>query len=149
MKVTTELKNFIKREFANKKELVKKEYKEKGKKDYEEELANLEKTKEFQNYKKAKEELFKYIELKIGEFGGYRNSTNGFYYSNFYSSDVEPNEYVKINSYYDYVKSNSYSDCESEVEKIDRDMEMVLIKLTYEKDFDNVKKLLSEYGIEL
>lgn len=139
MKVTTELKNLIKREFAKKIEDAKsnsrKEYEEKFNKE-KEKFIN---TDVYKNFIDAQKKLRKYLEDKEKENGDYYSSKEGFYYTSSYVS----------RDYEDFLRKSRTSYDSKAVDKIDRDMEMVLIKLTYEKDFENVKKLLSEYQINI
>lgn len=84
-------------------------------------------------------ELEKYVSEKRKKYGDYSTAEGDFYYSDCNLYTRSANDIVMWNRKYS----------QDELCKLDKDMEMILIKLNYEKDFDNVKKLLSEYGIEV
>lgn len=142
MKVTTELKNLIKAEFEKKKEDYRKESKKQGKIQYEAELEKFKQTEVYQNYIKSVRELQDYLkvcEKTYGRYGEYDSFRLPYYYDN---SDYFRKAEDMIKAYYNYNSNNNDMDFNSQRDKL-------LIKLTYEKDFDKVQALLKEYGIEL
>lgn len=137
MKVTTELKNLIKRQFEDKKNIAEKEYREQGKIKYQEELESFKQTDVYKNYIASVNELKKYLETCSTKYDCY--SDYPYYYND--------NVYFKYSD--DMLKAQYNYSCCNLLNELDRKRDSLLIKLTYEKDFDKVQELLKEYGIEL
>lgn len=138
LKVSTELKNVIKRSFEEKKKTLRKDMERQNEESYQKKLKELEDSKEFKAYVKA----YKALEEKFyDEKFNIHNSEESWYVS-FH----EPHSDSFIEKKY-WSKRDSL--IEKEMTKLEQEKETLLIKLTYEKDFEEIKKMLAEYEIYL
>lgn len=150
MKVTTELKNLIKRSFDEKRAKVTNELKEMSKKLYEDKKKEVENTKEFKAYVKACKELYERFEEDYNRQGNYYDGNTSYRLNLNNMKNVIVEDIVKDNSDY-YAKYNKTfnTNIDKEIKELNLAQESLLIKLTYEKDFDAIKEMLAEYDIAI
>lgn len=147
MKVTTELKHIISRSFDEK---LNKEYDElntKIKKSISDKKDEVLATKEYKDYRKAADALYKKYEKEIQrdmKRYGKNNKPYRLDEMKFLLNDI--GFFVGDNSYC----YNEYGKEKNNIkDSLSKQKESLLIKLTYEKDLDRIKSLLSEYGIDI
>ena len=136
MKVSTELKNLIKDEFQKKRDDVKKDYNSFMNQYIENAKHIIESDPDFKQFVELANKLYeKYSNMEfIGVSSTIENASTlkaatAFYRS--YSSGIGNTEFgEKLN----------------ELNVAERNL---LIKLTYEKDIDKIREMLSDYGIEI
>lgn len=150
MKVTTELKNLIKAEFAKKRKDVETEIKLKQKEKYKAELEKMRYNQTFNEIKKLFAKL--YDEWSVGyldEGERYDKTTAQdvvYLRSEFKNlSDMEP-EHLLGDNYWCLDKFENGADKINELKKQEQSL---LIKLTYEKDLEVIKQMLAEYDINI
>lgn len=148
MKVTTELKNLIKRHFEEMKQERIKINKEERRKIHDERAAEIENSSEFKNYVEAAKMLYEYLkpdyeEKGHGAWNDNKLNTVPYYYNQGYFSSL-----LEIKGT-NFIWENGRFNANVETTDLTRAQEGLLIKLTYEKDIEVIKSLLSEYGIEL
>lgn len=149
MKVTTELKNLIKRSFDEKRAIVKREAENIARKEYENVLEEVSNSKEFKDYVNAANafyERFKNLSAK-----SYGEECEPYYVYNLSDlKNIEPKHIVRDNvgSYARY-NNSIMEEVRSKVEELDLAQESLLIKLTYEKDLDKIREMLAEYDITI
>ena len=150
MKVTTELKNLIKTEFANKRAKVKAEIKLNRETVYKAELEKLNYNETFNEIKSLMTKLYdeyagKYIE------GGKRwdNTTSkdiAYITSKFKEfRNLKPSDLLGDNSYY----LEQLEEGQDKIAELKKQEQSLLIKLTYEKDLEVIKQMLAEYDINI
>lgn len=149
MKVTTELKNLIKRSFDEKRAIVQKEAEGIARKEYESVLGEVASSKEFKDYIKAANafyERFKNLHTK-----SYGEECEPYYVYNLSDlKDIKPERIVHDNvSAYVRYNNNLMAEIRARVEELNLAQEALLIKLTYEKDFDKIREMLAEYDIKI
>ena len=144
MKVTTELKRVIERAFGLKADEASKVFETSCKEKIKKVKSEIESSSEFQNYKKACEELYEYLLPDITLAGDSWATQGGkpYYYSNDATHNIKHpsvNQFVYecINSY----KRNHYN------QDYSAEKDTLLVKLTYEKDLEKIKEILKEYNI--
>ena len=150
MKVTTELKNLIKAEFAKKRRDVETEIKLKQKESYKAELEKMRYNKTFNEIKKLFAKLYEEWAVEYLEESDRYNKTTAqdivYLRSEFKKfSDMQP-EHLLGNNDWCLDKLESGADKITELKKQEQSL---LIKLTYEKDLDVIKQMLSEYDINI
>ena len=147
MKVSTELKSIIVGEFSKRKKAIEKKYEDVVREAYKKRLTELEESKEFIEFMRAtralcdslKDDCEKHPDL-------YTNETPYAYGDLFYKlMKLESKQIIRSNEYR-CTKSDVYFD---ELHENERQRDTLLIKLTYEKNMEDITKLLAEYGIEL
>lgn len=145
MKVTTELKNVIKRSFAERKEALRKAFLEEAKTTYNEKIKWLSELPEFQEYIAASKKL----EEKLKDIPGSRSPIppNTYYYRKQYFCEVEPENIIVSESPYYICEHNP--ELNKQIDKLSNEQDALLVKLTYEKDIKKIEKLLEEYQITL
>ena len=139
MKVSTELKNFIKRSFTEKRNNCRKEWEERINKEYKDKIEEIEESLEFKNFKEA------YLIFK-----------NRFDDEQYNSKNSEEPWYLNFHDGFcgeDFVKKMYWNRRDREADiacaEFDKQCEKVLIQLTYEKDIEGIKELLAKYDIYL
>lgn len=137
MKVTTELKNLIKRKFKEKENAYVEEQKKLMEESRNKRIKEIEESKEYKYYVDATNRLVKFISDLENKYPYKDRFDNGFYYTL---------SYLGVKDAKDFVYNTTYG---VDVSTITEQMEKVLIRLTYEKDFEKVVELLAEYGIEI
>lgn len=148
MKVTTELKNLIKRSFDEKRESVRRENKEIANKLFKEKEKEVISSKEYKNYVKAAQALYERFK------DDYENQGNTYDGKTFYNlkfsliKDIKPSSIIASNiDYYCRYNDEVSKNIKRGIDLLDLAQESLMIKLTYEKDMDTIKTMLSEYGI--
>lgn len=149
MKITTELKNLIKRSFAEKRAIVQAEARGIARKQYEAVLNEVANSDEFKEYNKAANAL--YERLKDLNDKSYGEGCEPYYiYHVCELNDVKPEYFIKdnVNSYVKYDESimKMMRDKDKELELA---QESLMIKLTYERDLDKIREMLAEYDIKI
>lgn len=137
MKVTTELKNLIKRKFKEKENIYVEEQKQLMEEARNKRIKEIENSKEYKDYVDATNIFENYLNVLVDKYPYKDRFDNGFYYTSNYLSAKNAN---------DFTYNTTYS---VDVSPITEQMERVLIRLTYEKDFEKVVELLAEYGIDI
>lgn len=150
LKVTTELKNLIKAEFANKRKAVENEIKLKREENYKAELEKMKYNKTFNEIKKLFAKLYDEWRVEYLEENDRYNKTTAqdFVYlrSEFKKfSDMEP-EYLLGNNKWclDEIDEGAIR-----IAELKKQEQSLLIKLTYEKDLEVIKQMLAEYDINI
>lgn len=151
MKVTTELKNLIKRSFDEKRAKVKSEANEKARVEYESFLNEFGKSKEFKAYVKSAQNLYNAFEDKMTK-NNYGNDCMPWYFSSSFEAlnEVEPGNMLRDNvSTYGRYNDDTMKEVRDRVNELDLAQESLMIKLTYEKDIETVRAMLAEYDITI
>lgn len=150
MKVTTELKNLIKNEFANKVAKLKAEIKLNRESAYKAELEKLRYNETFNEIKSLIAKLYdeyagKYIE--DGKRWDKSTSKDIAYITSKFKDfkDLKPSDLLGDNSYY----LERLEEGQDKIAELKKQEQSLLIKLTYEKDLDVIKKMLAEYDINI
>lgn len=149
MKVTTELKNLIKRSFDEKRAKVSSELKSVAQDLFEEKRKEVASSKEFKAYVKASAALYERFKDDYKEQGDNYNGKTAYNFRKLSNlSDVEVEDIVGNNSdYYARYNEDIKTNVKKEITELDLAQESLMIKLTYEKDLDDVREMLGEYGI--
>lgn len=150
MKVTTELKNLIKRNFDEKRATVTRELKEVANDLYESKKKEVENSKEFKAYVKACKELYERFKEDY-DAQGYRYDGKTPYRLHLDNmNDVEVVDIIKDNiDCYAKYNEDITTNINKEVKALDLAQEALMIKLTYEKDLDKIREMLAEYDITI
>lgn len=151
MKVTTELKNLIRRSFDEKRAKVKAEANEKARTEYESFLKEFAKSKEFKAYLKAAQNLYNAFEDKIAK-NNYGDDCMPWYFTSTFEelNEVEPDDMLRDNvSAYGRHNDDTMKEVRDKVKELDLAQESLMIKLTYEKDIETVRAMLAEYDITI
>ena len=145
MKVTTELKNIVKTAFAKKAEAYRKSKLEDMHREYESAVEWLENTQEYKDYIIALERLHERLKPDIAV----RNArdkgcdSTAYYYQFDFSKQLSARNIIRENGNWTLFENDE------ELNKIEREQNTLLVKLTYEKDMDRIQALLAEYDIEI
>lgn len=149
MRVTTELKNLIKRSFDEKRAIVRREAESIARKKYENVFSEVNNSKEFQDYVKAANALYeRFKDLSKKSYG---EECEPYYVYNFSDlNDIKPERIVhdNVSTYVRYNKDIMAEEREK-ITKLDLEQESLMIKLTYEKDLDKIREMLAEYDIKI
>lgn len=150
MKVTTELKNLIKNEFANKVAKVKAEIKLNRESAYKAELEKLRYNETFNEIKSLMAKLYdEYAEKYIEDGKRWDKSTSkdiAYITSKFKNfKDLNPSDLLGDNSYC----LKHLEEGQGKIAELKKQEQSLLIKLTYEKDLDVIKQMLAEYDINI
>ena len=150
MKVTTELKNLIKTEFANKRAKVKAEIKLNRETVYKAELEKLNYNKTFNEIKSLMAKLYDEYAGKYIEDGHRWDKTTSkdiaYITSKFKEfKNLKPSDLLGDNSYY----LERLEEGQDKIAELKKQEQSLLIKLTYEKDLDVIKQMLAEYDINI
>lgn len=137
MKVTTELKNLIKRKFKEKENVYVEEQKQIMEETRNKRIKEIEDSKEYKDYVDATKKLQTFVNELEHKYPYKERFENGFYYTT---------DSLCVKDARNFTYNTTYS---VDVSPITEQMERVLIRLTYEKDFDKVVELLKEYDIEI
>lgn len=149
MKITTELKNLIKRSFDEKRVEVKRQAKENAILDYEKFLNEFEKSKEFKAYAKAAQNLYDAFKEQMVP-NNYASNCKAW---SFNTSFTNLNKIEAATLCWDntdvYVRHNETiaENVREKINAIDLAQESLMIKLTYEKDIETIRTMLAEYNI--
>ena len=148
MKVTTELKNLIKEEFQRKISNFTKEYELDAEKQYKNFVKEVESDEDYIQFKKHAQNLYEKYKDRLSDGGKYAMSSDIAYYTNSFRNLRNIKSFELFG---DNTKSYAREDkmYESGLAELRKQEQALLIKLTYEKSLDNVRELLSEYGIEI
>lgn len=151
MKVTTELKNLIKRSFDEKRAKVKTEAESKVREEYEYFLNEFGKSKEFKAYAKAAQNLYDTFKNQMNN-NDYGSDCKPWYASSYFSNlnGVKPNNICcdNVSTYMRY-NDKAMKEVRDKVKELDLAQESLMIKLTYEKDLETVRAMLAEYDITI
>ena len=143
MKVTSELKKYIKRSFDEKKEKTRQEIKQKADDAYDAKLKEMEESDEF----KALKEAYHVFKDKFYDEKYDSKTSKESWYLRFFDEYEEASYFIRKS--YNFYDSEQTKEIHLACDELDKQCEKVLIKLTYEKDLDAVKELLAEYDIYL
>ena len=149
MKVTTELKNLIKRSFDEKRTIVQKEAEGIARKEYESVLGEVASSKEFKDYIKAANAFYeRFKDLNTNTYGEKCEPYYAYHIDSL--KDIKPESIVcdNVRSYVRY-NDNLMAKVRAKVEELDLAQEALMIKLTYEKDLDKIREMLAEYDIKI
>lgn len=150
MKVTTELKNLIKRSFDEKRKKVKVEAENNARKEYEDLLSVFGKSKEFKDYAKAANNLYNAFADKSKN--NYGSDCKPWYFASMFKNlnGVKPDDMLGDNvSTFSRCNDGIIKEVRNKVNKLDLAQESLMIKLTYEKDIETVRAMLAEYDITI
>ena len=148
MKVTTELKNLIRRSFDEKRANVSNEIKSVAKDLFEEKRNEVIASKEFKTYVKACKALYERFEKDYKSEGNYYSGNTAYRLKIEGFNDIKPEDIISDNSsYYSKYNVDIQNELGSKVKELDLAQESLMIKLTYEKDLDAVREMLAEYDI--
>ena len=148
MKVTTELKNLIRRSFDEKRANVSNEIKSVAKDLFEEKRNEVIASKEFKTYVKACKVLYERFEEDYKSEGNYYSGNTAYRLKIEGFNDIKPEDIISDNSsYYSKYNVDIQNELGSKVKELDLAQESLMIKLTYEKDLDTVREMLAEYDI--
>ena len=150
MKVTTELKNLIKNEFAKKVAKVKSEIKLNRETAYKAELEKLKYNETFNEIKSLMAKLYDEYSGKYIEDGSrWEKSTakDVAYITREFKEfkNLKPSDLLGDNSYY----LERLEEGQDKIAELKKQEQSLLIKLTYEKDLDVIKQMLAEYDINI
>ena len=147
MKVTTELKRLITAAFEKKNKDYLEARQIEAKVIYEGKIAEVESSDAFKSYVKACNELYEYLKTDyevVGGYPSYRERIKAPYYYLNLGELLKPRVKRFIEDYSSqYVKY----DCKCPNYEVEKDA--LLVKLTYEKDLDQIRQLLRQYDIEI
>lgn len=148
MKITTELKNLIRRSFDEKRANVSNEIKSVAKDLFEEKRNEVISSKEFKAYVKACKALYERFEEDYKSEGNYYSGNTAYRLKIEGFNDIKPEDIISDNSsYYSKYNTDIQNELGSKVKELDLAQESLMIKLTYEKDLDTVREMLAEYDI--
>lgn len=148
LKVTTELKNLIKRNFDEKRAKVENEINSVAKGLFEEKKREVSTSKEFKAYVKACRALYERFEEDYKAQGDYYSGKTAYNMKIGNLVDVKVEDIILDNircysKYNDDIRTNA----SKEIKALDLAQESLMIKLTYEKDLNTIKAMLAEYDI--
>ena len=146
MKVTTELKNLIKRNFDEKRSKVKQKVIDLSKKEYEEMKKEFENSVEYKNFVSASNALFKAFESQA--VYPYSENKKPYYFTTHFK-ELAKNKVEDFISEDYYFSNKNQEKWKDEINKLDLEQESLMIKLTYERDLDKIRALLAEYDISI
>lgn len=149
MKITTELKNLIKRSFDEKRAEIRKLSAKEAQIAYEKMVINFEKSKEFKAYAKAANNLYEAFE-EFKTQNSYGNDCNPWNLNRDFCSlrNATAKIFVSDNVFvYSRYNKNIMKAIRDKINELDLAQESLLIKLTYEKDIENIRNTLAEYNI--
>ena len=149
MKITTELKNLIRRSFDEKKALVQKEAESVARKKYESVLTEVANSKEFDAYIKAANAFYeRFKDLNSNSYGEKCEPYYVYHLGDL--KDIKP-EHVVHDNVKSYARYNNdiMAEVRNKVTELDLAQEALMIKLTYEKDLDKIREMLAEYDIAI
>lgn len=151
MKVTTELKNLIRRSFAEKRASVERSTKQEVETQYDSVIASITDSDEFKNLAASASVFYdKYKDMIC--------STYGENMQPWYASDrfTQLSKLIETSTATYFFPSNcsAYSmrcnrALDAQLRELNLQEEALLIKLTYEKDLDIVRAMLAEYDITI
>ena len=148
MKVTTELKNLIKRSFDEKRTKVTNEFKAVANEMYEQKRKEVEDSKEFKDYLNACKALYERFEEDCKSQGNRYDGNKPFHLC--LNKDIKIENIVNCNvDSYVYYNKNNKTNLNNEKQKLDLAQESLMIKLTYEKDLNTIREMLAEYDITI
>lgn len=150
MKVTTELKNLIKRSFDEKRVKVTNELKSVATDLYEEKKREVANSKEFEAYVNACNALYERFKEEYESQGNYYSGKVPFrfYLENMNNKKIE--DIIKSSvDYYCKYNEEIQTNISKEIKALDLAQESLMIKLTYEKDLDTIRAMLAEYDITI
>lgn len=148
MKVTTELKNLIKRSFDEKRAKITNEIKSNAKDLFEEKKKEVATSKEFKTYVKACKALYEKFEEDYKAQGNYYDGKTVYNMKIGNLTDVKVEDIITDNvSCYSKYNDDIQTNISKEIKALDLAQESLMIKLTYEKDLDTIKAMLAEYDI--
>ena len=151
MKVTTELKNLIKRSFDEKRVNITRELKEAANNLYEEKKNEVANSKEFKEYVKACNLLYERFKEDYNNQGSNRydgKTPFRLYFDGIHNVKIDN----VVGSNVDYYARNNneiQTNVNKEIKALDLAQEALMIKLTYEKDLDKIREMLAEYDITI
>ena len=150
MKVTTELKNLIKTEFANKRKAIETEINLKRKENYKAELEKMRYDKTFNEIKKLFKKLYEEWSLNyLKEKDRYDKTTSKdvvYLRKKFKElADMQPEELLGDNHW----QLDELGEGLDKINELKKQEQSLLIKLTYEKDLKVIKCMLAEYDINI
>lgn len=149
MKVTTELKNLIKRSFDEKRAIVQKDAENVARKEYESVLAEVANSKEFDAYIKAANAFYeRFKNLNTNSYGEKCEPYYAYHLGDL--KNIKP-EHIIHENVKSYVRYNNelMAEVRAKIEELDLAQEALMIKLTYEKDLDKIREMLAEYDITI
>lgn len=148
MKVTTELKNLIRRSFDEKRANVSNEIKSVAKDLFEEKRNEVISSKEFKVYVKACKALYERFENDYESQGDYYSGDTAYRFKIEGFNDVKVENVITDNSiYYSKYNNDIQNKLGNKIKELDLAQESLMIKLTYEKDLETVRAMLAEYDI--
>lgn len=148
MKVTTELKNLIRRSFDEKRANVSNEIKSVAKDLFEEKRNEVISSKEFKAYVKACKSLYERFENDYKSEGDYYSGNTAYRLRIEGFNDIKPEYIISDNSgCYSKYNNDIQDKLGNKIKELDLAQESLMIKLTYEKDLDTVREMLAEYDI--
>lgn len=149
MKVTTELKNLIKRSFDEKRAIVQKDAENVARKEYESVLAEVANSKEFDAYIKSANAFYeRFKNLNTNSYGEKCEPYYAYHLGDLKNIKPEHIIHENIKSYVRY-NNELMAEVRAKVEELDLAQEALMIKLTYEKDLDKIREMLAEYDITI
>lgn len=151
MKVTTELKNLIRRSFDEKRAKVNAEAEQNARMEYENFLSELSKSREFKNYVKAAQNLYDTFKDKMNHKNFGTDCKPWYAHTTFKNLDGIKPEDMCANNISTYIRHNNdtMKEVRDKVRELDLAQESLMIKLTYEKDIETVRAMLAEYDISI
>lgn len=148
MRVTTELKNLIRRSFDEKRANVSNEIKSVARDLFKQKRNEVISSKEFKAYVKACKALYERFEEDHKLQGDYYSGNTAYKFKIDGFDDVKVEDIIIDNSSYYSKYNNEIQDkLGKQIKELDLAQESLMIKLTYEKDLDTVRAMLAEYDI--
>lgn len=150
MRVTTELKNLIKRSFDEKRAKVTNELQAAAIVLYEDKKREVVNSKEFEAYVKACKDLYERFKEEYESQGSYCDSKAPFRFYLTNMNNIRIEDIIKSNvDYYSKYNEEIQTNISKEIKALDLAQESLMIKLAYEKDLDTVRAMLAEYDITI
>lgn len=149
MKVTTELKNLINRQFQDKADAIRKEFNDNASKIYQDTLDAFTESKEWKDFVKAANKLKEKLDDIKGSDDHYAKQPYSI--ARFeHMVSIAPKDFIRSNigNYLHYDKDAS-KQLDDKLNALALQKEALLIKLAYEKDFEKIQAMLAECGITL
>lgn len=145
MKVTTELKNIVKCAFKNKASEYRKQELEMRDRKFKLAVEWIANSTAFQEYVAALKRLEATLKPNIEAMNTKVNGVypGAYYYQFDFSKNASPYAFIQKTSDWRIFENDE------NLEKLEKEQNALLVKLTYEKDMDRIQELLSSYGIEL
>lgn len=142
MKVTTELKNIIKSEFDKKRKELYTIAENKRIQEYNALCEEIKNSSEYQNLKEAAAQFINHFDYVAKS----KNNGKKYYVKSFVETlaDMSPDDFIGSCTYTGDIPEYSEG-----IDELARQQNALLVKLTYEKDLDGIKEILSEFGITL